>query len=391
MARQDFQGAGSLRQPFNKDQLDTSGGGTPLTSSPNYNGLETNGTNSTTSFAPAKASVLKFPTNRQDAYPASMIFEPYKVDAYKIDGDAAANIFDVPLLERFFGKKVSPSTTFADIEDDEAEAAAEATAAAEAAATAATQQKVNDAQAIMGNKLTDLRAYRDDKASAIALFLPASLVYNDNVAYSDVNLGSKGLTAIGGMNAGKSITGSLAKGVAEGVENIFNLLSGQLSGQAAQLAAARAAQFIPGEGLKGAASIGLQTGLNPGTRILFEKPNIRQFTFQFKLIPTSEQEANTIQQIIKEFRYQMYPREIDIKNIPIGYEFPNTYRISFKFAGGTLKIPKIQFCYLRDVQVTYNGGTGGVFFYDGQPTEVDLTLIFSEYRPLSKRDIEAGF
>ena len=88
----------------------------------------------------------------------------------------------------------------------------------------------------------------------------------------------------------------------------------------------------------------------------------------------------------------MYPREIDVApGIPIGYEFPNIYRIEFGFQGGTLRIPKIQYCYLKDVQASYNSTSGGVFFEDGHPTEIDLSLTFLEYRALSKRDIDAGF
>jgi hypothetical protein len=376
-----------------KDQLATSSNGAPLTSSPYHNGQEFKAAiGSVTGARKIQTSVLKFPINRQDAYPATMIFEPYTVDAYKIDAQFAANIFDVPLINRFLGKgDIQPSSGVPIFEDDEAEIAYEQDVAQQEQIKAINQQKINDTQAVMGSKLTDLRAFRDDKSPAIALFLPAQLVYNDNVSYSDVSLGAGGMTALAGINAGQTMVGSIAKGVSEGVESIFNLLKGSLSNQAAQVAAARAVQNMPGDKLQGAASIGLQTGLNPGTRILFDKPNLRQFTFQFKLIPTSQAEAQAIEKIIKEFRYQMYPREIDIRNIPIGYEFPNTYRISFKFAGGTLKVPKIQFCYLRDVGVTYNGQTGGTFFYDGHPTEVDLTLSFTEYRPLSKRDVEAGF
>lgn len=376
-----------------KDQLTTSSNGAPLTSSPYHNGQESKvAIGSVTGARKIQASVLKFPLNRQDAYPATMIFEPYTVDAYKIDASFAANIFDVPLINRFLGKgDVQPSSGAPDFEDDEAEIAYEQDIAQQEQIKAINQQKINDTQAVMGSKLTDLRAFRDDKSPAIALFLPAQLVYNDNVAYNDTALGAGGMTALAGINAGQTMVGSLAKGVSEGLESIFNLLKGSLSNQAAQVAAARAVQNMPGDKLQSAASIGLQTGLNPGTRILFDKPNLRQFSFQFKLIPTSQAEAQAIEKIIKEFRYQMYPEEIDIRNIPIGYKFPNTYRISFKFAGGSIKVPKIQFCYLRDVGVTYNGQTNGTFFYDGHPTEVDLTLSFTEYRALSKRDIEAGF
>ena len=87
----------------------------------------------------------------------------------------------------------------------------------------------------------------------------------------------------------------------------------------------------------------------------------------------------------------MYPETIDIGGgLPIGYKFPNVFKIEFNFKGGELKVPKILFSHLRDMTTTING-TAGVFHFDGQPTEVDLTLIFQEYRALSRQDVEAGF
>ena len=63
---------------------------------------------------------------------------------------------------------------------------------------------------------------------------------------------------------------------------------------------------------------------------------------------------------------------------------------NIKFNNGSLKVPKILLCYLRDMTTTVNG-TAAVFHYDGQPSEIDLTLIFQEYRALSRQDVEAGF
>ena len=175
------------------------------------------------------------------------------------------------------------------------------------------------------------------------------------------------------------------------MESIFNLASGSLSAEAAKVAASRISSKLPA-GYAAAGSSALQTGLNPGTRLLFDQPSMRSFAFSFKLIPTSPDEARIIRKIVKELRFQMYPREIDLSpGIPIGYQFPNIYRIEFGFDNGSLQIPKIQYCYLKDVQAAYNSTSGGVFFDDGHPTEIDLNLTFLEYRALSKRDIEAGF
>ena len=56
-----------------------------------------------------------------------------------------------------------------------------------------------------------------------------------------------------------------------------------------------------------------------------------------------------------------------------------------------MNMPKLHYCYFRNVSTTINP-TGGAFRRDGQPNEVDLTLSFVEYRTLDKQDIrDEGF
>lgn len=345
------------------------------------------------------SQVLKFPMNRQDLYPAHIVFHPYKIDTGLID-QTIASVFSVPLISDYENKNTSES-----VNDERTGNAYENAAGLNQSSTQNTQfekaakdanrdqinKEINDAQSEMGSKKTDLRAYRDLTRPAIQLYFPPTLQYNDAVNYNSSNLGAGGLTALAGLNSGQSIGQSLKSGISEGMESIFNLAKGTLSQDAARVAASRIASKLPA-GYAAAGGQALQTGLNPGTRLLFDQPSMRAFSFSFKLIPTSEAEARQIRSIVENFRFQMYPREIDLSpGIPVGYEFPNIYRIQFGMTDGTLKVPKIQYCYLKDVQASYNSTSGGVFFEDGHPTEIDLNLTFLEYRALSKRDIEAGF
>ena len=348
------------------------------------------------------ATIIKFPINREDLYPAHIVFHPYKIDTGLTDA-ALASVFNNPLVTDYAEGKNSESVND-DIQQSEAEAAmgrgdpvqsskpeVVVQQKAQQADRDAINKEIEENQAEMGSKLTDLRTYRDLSRPSIQLFFPPALQYNDAVNYNSANLGAGGLTALGALNSGQSIGAALGAGLSEGMESIFNLAKGTLSQEAAKVAASRISSKLPA-GYAAAGSTALQTGLNPGTRLLFDQPTMRSFAFSFKLIPTSSSEAVRIKEIIENFRFQLYPREIDLNpGIPIGYEFPNIYRIEFAFTDGTLQIPKIQYCYLKDVQAAYNATSGGVFFDDGHPTEVDLNLTFLEYRALSKRDIEAGF
>ena len=392
------------------DASDPSGNQVPLGSSSKQNGnesIEEKKSTQEVKKSRGATQILKFPINREDMYPAYIVFHPYKIDTGLID-NTLGEVFNSPLASKFTEGSVSESvnddvtansaSTDPDANDprggqnrsdQQKQIEVEQTKAKKD--QDAINQEIADNQEVMGSKLTDLRAYRDLDNPAIQLFFPPSLQYNDAVNYNSANLGAGGMTALAGLNSGQSIMGAIGSGLTEGMESIFNLASGTLSAEAAKVAASRIASKLPA-GYAAAGSQALQTGMNPGTRLLFDQPAMRQFAFSFKLIPTSFGESVAIKNIVKNFRFQMYPREIDLTpGIPIGYEFPNIYRIEFGFQGGSLQIPNIQYCYLKDVQTAYNSTSGGVFFESGYPTEIDLNLTFLEYRALSKRDIEAGF
>jgi len=363
--------------------------------------------------------LLRFPVDNIQAYPAYIKFEPYKVDAYEIDEESAMDIFDVPLLKEFYDtyagdgaksqadKQVAAGSYADAITQDDAEE--EGALAVEAFQQSRQnkqekalrqkfeadqrQKKAAEINARRGRFRTNLAAQSavSTGSNLITLYLPQSLIYADNVAYKDVNLGTSGLAALGALNAGQSIAGSIGQGLKEGLTDLFGIFGAGLNQEGGELLAARLINKLPGSGgIQGAASTALQTGINPGTRILFDRPNLREFTFNFKLIPRSPGEADQIQKIVRSFREEMYPEAIDVAGVPIGFKFPNVYYISMGIAGGDIKLPQIQYAYLRNVTSTYNP-TAGVFMQDGHPNEVDLSLTFQEYRPLVKQDIQDGY
>ena len=337
--------------------------------------------------------VYRYPTDGAANFPARMKFGIYQVDAYKVDTTQLKEQWDVPLLARAFGRKVTPSKAAEDVggfelneygdgDGDNGEIAA-AVAAKETQASA-------DGKAGRSGK-SDLKVTKVDGAPVVQIYMPQALQFADTMSYNQADLGVGGLTALAGINAGSSLVGAVTKGLSEGLESIFNLATGQISGSAAQVAAARLSNKIPSVGLKAAAATAIQTGVNPGTRMIFDRPNVREFTFTFKFISTSAQEATQVEKIIRTFREEMYPETIDLINgVPAGYKFPNLFKIEFEFLGATSRLPAIQYSYLRACNVTYNASSM-TFHADGQPTEVDMTLTFQEYRALSKQDIQKGY
>lgn len=140
-----------------------------------------------------------------------------------------------------------------------------------------------------------------------------------------------------------------------------------------------------------------QTAVNPNTKVLFERVNIRDFNFNFTMIPTSREEANEINRIIKEFRRALYPTtELDRTWL---YRFPDKFNIIIntnetgingEHRASANNLIKFKPAFLTDVNVTYNPNASA-WHADGNPLETNLTLSFKESETLVREDIEEGF
>jgi hypothetical protein len=225
----------------------------------------------------------------------------------------------------------------------------------------------------------------------IQMYFPLGVVINDNVSYENANLNPAGAAALTGVNSGKGIMSSIAAGVIEGGQSALDLIKTGAANDALKVLATRlASTFVPREGVGNAIKLGLQVTVNPNTRALFQGVTPRQFTFTFKMIPTSQTEAIQAEEIVKLFRKELYPDPIFAGPVPVGFKFPNLFEIKFKWRNGENQhLPQPLLCYLRDVQVNYTPTTTG-WHDDGRVTEMDLTLQFQEYRTMNSEDVEAG-
>ena len=358
---------------------------------------------------------LSYPLHNMDNHPAKIKFTAYKVNAYTIDPKSISEIWDIPLLgwgtsdlrgnrEKLKEQAYQQKT----LEEQKRRQQGQLGSDVRTATVGGSDGDIEDetsqlvfskdgeskSDAVKGANIPDktpIDAIADHKIPVMELYFPQSFTFNDDVNYNQVDLGPAGLATAAAINGRAGLLKAVGKGISEGFESIFNLAKGTMTTEAAQVAGARAAQFIPREGIRAAVTSAIQTGINPGTRLLFDKPNIRQFSFTFKLIATSAQEANQIESIIRTFRTQMYPETINIgAGVPAGYKFPNLFKIDFSMRGSNMRVPALQYCYLRSAQASYNA-TSMTFHDDGHPTEVDLTLVFQEYKALSKQDIEGGY
>jgi hypothetical protein len=346
---------------------------------------------------------LKYPLEDTDFYKAAIKFSVHSVDPYEVDLISAKDLIDMPLIMAGYdkGKKMIASLTEDPADRDEATVDLAPDATASYSTDVANEATVDTASALKAKQREEafnasiakggrsLGILTKDLDRKVTLYFPPGLIIQDGAQYDNADLGFMGTTALGGIRRGNSLISSMAKGVKDGLMDTFQLMLGNFApGEAAQLAAARAVEKIPFSGVQNAAKIALQRVISPNTRTMFRGVPIKTYAFTFKFVATSKDEADQINDIIKFFRTEVYPESMAPGGIPLGYKFPNIFRLQFMWNGGVNEaIPQPLLSYLLDVSTTYNPSSMS-FHEDGNPTEIDLTLRFQEYRAMSRQDVE---
>ena len=246
-----------------------------------------------------------------------------------------------------------------------------------------------------------MRFLEERNEPIVMMHYPVSTQFNDNALYDNVNLGASGAIAEAALNSGLGVTGAVVENLQAGVNSLSDVLSAnpQIGKDAMAFSVERINRFfggLLGGGIQNTVSLQARIIVNPNVRSIFRGVNLREFSFQFKFIATSAQEAEIVQKIVAHFRKELYPDVFGVtvgdQEAAVGFKFPNAFKISFQFKGvDSTKIPQIKPAYLRAVSHTINP-TGGGFRRDGQPNEIDLTLQFVEHETITKKDVvEGGF
>jgi len=347
-------------------------------------------------------TVLQYP--QDDSYAAYILFRAKKINPWDIGADKARKLLETPAItgEKARYKPVIDLLRGAsDISQEERARASLAEAeddysTAQSGGTSDTASRSSEKDASNNQQAKDILGvtseYVDD-LPAIRLYMPQAINISDQVNYNNGStIGPSGAAATAAINAGGGLGAGLSAFLSDAVGFI-----GDAFGTAAndpglrRLALARAAQALPtGQSINNATALGFQVTVNPNTRVLFEGVIIREFQFQFDFYPVSYNEAQVVQKIVKFFRTELYPSTIGRQaGVPIGFNFPHVFEIKFRIGGKNAPLPQPHLCYLRNVQTTYNPGSMS-FFDDGSPTHTAMTLAFTEFRTLSKEDINEG-
>ena len=201
----------------------------------------------------------------------------------------------------------------------------------------------------------------------IFLYLPASLSSSDGASYTGVDLG-----------------------VARQAGAVRDELKGTNKITDDDLAAVMLAKFKAGgetlAAVAAEASIKSGLALNPFTNMSFESMTPRTWSFEFKMISESAEEAESIRNIENFFRKNMYPE----KQGSLALRYPPQVRTQFWDGESESRfLPMIMDSYITSLDVTWNE-SNQMFHGDGAPVETSMSLSLSENRSLTRGDLYGG-
>jgi hypothetical protein len=225
-----------------------------------------------------------------------------------------------------------------------------------------------------------------EAGTCVYLPAPEGLSYSNSSTYNDSELGIMGNETLSGLNTLKN---------SKNTEEAIGGLLGQ-AGSAWQRATgtdiksgilAAVSGAIQDEGMKAAVGIAARARFNPYIVTSFDGTNTREYSFEYKLIPSSQQEAETIKQIARLFQIAVYG---EVEGFLLKY--PPKWKLTILSAtqtnDGTVLKPLSSFyeCYLQGCDVNYNSSNNS-YFHDNSPLETDISLTFKETKALHANEI----
>lgn len=132
---------------------------------------------------------------------------------------------------------------------------------------------------------------------------------------------------------------------------------------------------------------------NNNLDLLFNGPQLRSFSFNYKMTARDEKEAKMIRRIIRFFKQGSAPKKKTGGAGASSYFLatPNVFKIKFCIGGGAENkaISRYKVCALQSVTTNYTAaGPMWAAYDDGQPLMVGLDLVFSELEPIFDTDYQ---
>jgi len=225
--------------------------------------------------------------------------------------------------------------------------------------------------------------------STITLPMPSGGITDRNsVSWQDSELNSaqSGLADVA-MNA---ILGGAGAGADSARKNLEAATAGNKDLLAAIIAAKLSEQAVGTNNLLSRA-FGVQ--INQNLELLFDGPQLRDFSFSFKMTPRSRVEAEIVRSIIRTFKQAMSVKRSESTLL---LKSPHTFRI--KYLTSNKEHPylnRFKECALTNCSVNYTPDGQYMSYDDSDPggrsmTAYELSLSFNELEPIFDDDYDNG-
>lgn len=228
--------------------------------------------------------------------------------------------------------------------------------------------------------IADSRLGRADSkpGNTISLYLPGGIEYSDGLQYEEV-----GFAGIKNLSSASATTGVAALGLLRKAAGVADKAAGLLGQESLNAGRALSAE--------------LGVVVNPRKEQMFNGIDMRTFSFNFTFIPRNEKEAESMQKIIKCFRFHAHP---ELSANSAFFNFPSEFDIKFKtfdFSNPSEAVkenptlPKIGRCFIDKITTNYTPDDVYHAFKNGVPPKVTLGLSFKEAEYITRNHVNQGF
>ena len=252
----------------------------------------------------------------------------------------------------------------------------------EAAALSKAQERLRQQQSGINQGASTTHSRISD---SVCIYTPGDAVKFSYAAnYESLATGLAGLMA-SSMEAGKSM--DLKEAITQGGGQMLERVLGE--------AVVGIASALPGVGdIRGAIDKSMGRALNPFNEQVFRSVPFREFAFPFVFAPKNRKEMETVQKILKLFRFHMLP---EFSNKTKGaFLSPSEFQITYMYRNKQIwYIPHISRCVLKNLEVDYaTEGQFHTFREDdtgAAPITTTMTATFAETEIMTKEMIGLGY
>lgn len=238
-----------------------------------------------------------------------------------------------------------------------------------------------EAKPLQANKIaegTGFGARNSNRASMGTVILPIQSTVTDTNTADWSGSTISPMQAMGASASANMIQNGLGEGAQAAGKDLMSLVGSQKGDIQKAIAVTMAGEAVGAQNLLARTSGAI---LNPNMELLFNGPQLRQFSFTFRMTPRSKDEAEAVKQIIRFFKQGM---SVKRGASQLFLKAPNTFKVQYINKGKDHPyIGKVKECALLNCTVNYvPDGTYMTYAEVPSMTAYEMTLAMTELEPV---------